>query len=154
MTGKTHTASAVTWSSSCCEIEVVRVEQTFCLIWPVPGSTNVSPMITRILHTPASRSVNNCCSFVAVLYVGYIGFEKKCVISEKKGVFQINVSRCIKCQYVTSSDATRKKRKFFALQHLRSNIISAADFTPLRRQTHLINLDFYRSYMKRFTVIR
>ena len=77
-----------------------RVEQTFCLIWPVPGLPNVSPTITRILHTPASRSVNNCYSFVAVLYVGYIGFEKKCVISEKKGVFQINVSRCSNC-YIT-----------------------------------------------------
>ena len=71
-----------------------RVEQTFCLVWPVPGLPNVSPTITRILHTPASRSVNNCYSFVAALYVGYIGFKKKFVISEIKGVFQINVSPC------------------------------------------------------------
>ena len=71
-----------------------RVEQTFCLVWPVPGLPNVSPTITRILHTTASRSVNNCCIITTVLYVGYIGFEKKFVISEIKGVFQIIVSPC------------------------------------------------------------
>ena len=82
-----------------------RVEQTFCLVWPVPGLPNVSPTITRILHTPASRSVNNCYSFVAALYVGYIGFKKKFVISEIKGVFQIKVTRCI-CFYIFTPHCT------------------------------------------------